>query len=62
MVKFEMRKRGVWGGVVQAEVTLIVDNAIRQLESFFPTQDEAPKPAVVLDVDETALTAIAMLR
>ena len=44
-----------------AESRLMIDNGIRQLARFWPPPDKAPKPCVVFDVDETALTAVRML-
>lgn len=50
------------GGQFKAEGAMMMDNAIRQLGVFFPPSCKAPRPAIIFDVDETALTAIPMLR
>lgn len=44
------------------ELDLIINNAIRQLDVFFPgnphSAEKAERPAIVFDVDETALTSV----
>ena len=49
-------------GQYKVELDLIIDNAIRQLDVFFPgnphSADKAERPAIVFDVDETALTSV----
>ena len=44
------------------ELDLIIDNAIRQLDVFFPGKphaaEQAERPAIIFDVDETALTSV----
>ena len=46
----------------EVEVDIIVNNAIRQLDVFFPgnphSAEKAERPAIIFDVDETALTSV----
>ena len=50
------------GGQYEVELDLIIDNAIRQLDVFFPGKphaaEQAERPAIIFDVDETALTSV----
>jgi hypothetical protein len=46
----------------EVELDIIINNAIRQLDVFFPgnphSVEKAERPAIVFDVDETALTSV----
>lgn len=49
-------------GQYEVELNLIINNAIRQLDVFFPgnphSNEKAERPAIIFDVDETALTSV----